>query len=141
MATPTTSEGKQTSTATGLTLRAMTPGLTVNDLDRSIAFYTGLGFTIDERWEEDGKLLGVMVKAGDFRIALGQDDWAKGRDRVKGVGHRLWLYTEQDIDELARRAKDAGLALDEDAADMPWGGRAFTVTDPDGFKLTVCKEA
>lgn len=141
MATTTTSDGKNPPAAAGLELTASTPGLTVNDLDRSIAFYTGLGFAIEDRWEQDGKLLGVMAKAGSCRIGLGQDDWAKGRDRVKGVGVRLWFNTDQDVDDIARRAKAAGITLDQEPEDMPWGGRAFTLTDPDGFKLTIVKEA
>jgi uncharacterized glyoxalase superfamily protein PhnB len=139
--TTTTSEGKNTPAAAGLQLTASTPGLTVNDLDRSVAFYTGVGFTIDDRWEQDGKLLGVMMKAGKCQLGLSQDDWAKGKDRVKGVGLRLWFNTDQDIDEIARRAKAAGITLDQDVEDMPWGARAFMLTDPDGFKLTISKEA
>ena len=75
-----------------LRLRHITPGITVNDLARSIAFYTeGLGFIIVDRWEEEGKLAGVELKAGTAQLVLTQDDFKKGRDRVKGVGIRLWL--------------------------------------------------
>ena len=37
------------------------------------------GFAIEERWEENGTLLGVMLRAGRTRIGLNQDDWKKGR--------------------------------------------------------------
>ena len=122
------------------TLRArdITPGLTVNDLARSIRFYTdGLGFIMHERWEDGGQLLGVMLKAGSCHLGLSQDDWAKGRDRVKGVGMRVWITTTQDIDEMAERAWAAGIQLDHEPQEMEWGARAFAVTDPDGFKLTI----
>jgi predicted lactoylglutathione lyase len=62
------------------------PILTVDDLQKSITFYEALGFAVDERWEEQGTLLGVMVRAGAMRLGLNQDDWKKGRDRQKGVG-------------------------------------------------------
>lgn len=121
-----------------LRLRAFTPGLTVNDLDRSIAFYTkALGFIVGERWERDGRLVGVMLKAGASELGLSQDDWQKGRDRTKGVAVRLWCETAQDIDALAARARAAGHALTEEPKDQPWGGRAFSLDDPDGFHLTI----
>jgi len=124
-----------------LRLRHITPGITVNDLDRSIAFYTGLGFIIQERWEEEGKLAGVGLKAGAAELVLTQDDFKKGRDRVKGIGVRLWFYTAQDIDGLAARAKASGIVLDQEPADMPWGARIFMLTDPDGFKISFSKES
>jgi len=117
------------------------PGITVNDLARSIAFYEGLGFAVGERWEDGGKLLGVMLHAGSSMYGLTQDDFAKGKDRVKGVGMRTWISTEQDIDDIAARAKAAGVTLDTEPEDYPWGGRGFAVTDPDGFKLTLSRES
>jgi uncharacterized glyoxalase superfamily protein PhnB len=130
-----------TAVDSSLKAKAITPGLTVDDLQASIRFYEALGFGIDERWEEGGVLLGVMLKAGEARIGLSQDDWKKGRNRQKGVGMRLFIGTTQDIDALAARAKEAGLTLDAEAHDTPWGTRAFEVTDSSGFKLTVSSEA
>jgi predicted enzyme related to lactoylglutathione lyase len=120
-----------------LRLRAFSPGFTVDDLQRSLSFYTSvLGFITGERWTDDsGKLRGLMVKAGVCELALMQDDWAKGRDRKKGEGVRLWCETAQDIDALAARIKDAGYALTEEPKDSPWG-RSFALDDPDGFHLT-----
>jgi len=118
--------------------RRMRSGLTVSDLDRSIRFYTTLGFGIEERWEREGKLHGVMLRAGDVQIAIGQDDWKKGKDRVKGVGARFWIMTRQDLGplaELARKAGDAN-ARCYDA----WGRRLLDVTDPDGFAYTISNE-
>jgi uncharacterized glyoxalase superfamily protein PhnB len=130
-----------TAADTALQAIGISPSITVNDLDASIRFYEGLGFGIDERWENEGRLVGVMMRAGQALIGLTQDDWQKGRDRVKGVGLRLYIATEQDIDQLAERAKSTGVRLDAEAHDAPWGSRVFEVTDPDGFKLTVAKEA
>jgi hypothetical protein len=50
--------------------------------------YEALG-TIDERWEDNGTLVGVMPRAGKSQIGLNQDDWKKGRDRKKGIGQEL----------------------------------------------------
>jgi len=123
------------------TLQAQTimPGLTVNDLQKSIAFYEGLGFAVGERWENEGVLRGVMLNAGTVGLGLSQDDGKKGRDRVKGQGLRLWLGTGQDIDALATAAKAHGVVLEKEPYDTAWDSRAFDVIDPDGFALTVSK--
>ena len=115
----------------------LSPNLTVDNLQQSVAFFERLGFVIEERWEDKGTLLGVTLRAGEARIDLSQDDWKKGRDRQKGVGMRISLSTEQDIDQIAADAKEAGISLDSEPHDIPWGGRAFEVTEPSGFKLTI----
>ncbi len=123
-----------------LRVRAISPGLTVADLGKSIAFYTGaLGFIADERWESAGKLTFIMLKAGLCELGLGQDDWAKGRERKKGEGFRIWCETTQDIDALAARARAFGARITEEPADKPWGVRAFSLDDPDGFHLTFAR--
>ncbi|HET7295057.1 MAG TPA: VOC family protein [Vicinamibacteria bacterium] len=126
-----------------LRLRNVTPGFTVNDLRRSERFYTDvLGFVVGERWKDDaGHETGVMLKAGACELGLSQDDWAKGRDRVKGVGVRIWAQTVQDIDALGRRIAAAGWKLTEAPHDQPLGGRALSLDDPDGYHLTVFSRA
>lgn len=127
-------------TETALQATSIIPSLTADDVQKSITFYEGLGFGIEERWEENGALLGVMLVAGKSRIGLSQDDWKKGRDRAKGQGMRVFILTTQNIDELATRAKAAGIALDREPHDTEMGSRAFEVTDPTGFKLTIYTE-
>ena len=122
---------------TPLQAKSLAPSFTVDDLQKSMSFFEGLGFGIEERWEEGGVLLGVMMQAGEAHIGLSQDDWKKGRDRKKGVGMRVFVETTQDIDQLAARAKAAGVTLDVEPHDTPWGSRAFEVTEPSGFKLTI----
>ena len=86
-------------------ISAIVPTLTVDDLQKSITFYEALGFAIDERWEEKGTLLGVMLRAGKTQIGLNQDDWKKGRDRKKGIGVRLSISTPGSVDEIAKRRR------------------------------------
>lgn len=121
-----------------LRLRGVEPSLTVNDLQASLAWYRDvLGFTVDETWEHGGKLAGVSLKAGSVYLNLSQDDWAKGRDRVKGEGFRLYLSTAQDVDEIAALVKARGGTLASEPADQPWRARTFNLVDPDGYKLTI----
>ena len=127
-------------TQEALQVSAIVPSLTVDDLQKSITFYEALGFTIDERWEENGTLLGVMLRAGKSQIGLSQDDWKKGRDRKKGIGMRLSISTTQNVDEIATRARGAGIQLSSEPHDTEWKSRAFEVTDPSGFLLTIYSE-
>ena len=121
-------------------ISAIIPTITVDDLQKSIKFYEVLGFTVDERWEDKGTLLGVMLRAGRSQIGLNQDDWQKGRDRKKGIGVRLSLSTPQNVDEIAKRAKSAGIPLKSEPHDTEWKSRAFEVVDPSGFLLTIFSE-
>jgi lactoylglutathione lyase len=124
----------------GFALSEVSPGITTNDLQKSLAFYRDVvGFAVEERWEKDGKLAGVQLRAGNVVFMLGQDDWQKGRDRVKGVGFRLYCETAQDVDALAKKIESKGGTLDQQPADQPWGMRDFAFTDPDGFKITIGK--
>jgi uncharacterized glyoxalase superfamily protein PhnB len=121
-----------------LRLRSISAGITVNDLQKSIAWYRDVvGFVIGEKWDRDGELTGLELLAGATRLKIGQDDWAKGKDRKKGLGMRLHLSTAQDIDELAAAIKERGGTLATEPTDMPWGTRAFDLVDPDGIALTI----
>jgi catechol 2,3-dioxygenase-like lactoylglutathione lyase family enzyme len=121
-----------------LRLREFQLGFTVNDIERSVRFYSDvLGFFVSERWTDGGSLRGVMLKAGLCQLGLSQDDWAKGRDRQKGQGVRVWCQTVQDIDALAARIRKAGWTLTEEPTDQPWGARSLSLDDPDGFHLTI----
>lgn len=128
------------STDSSLKIAAITPGFTVDDIAKSIAFYEALGFVVGEKWEDNGALMGVMMHAGDQELGLMQDDWKKGRDRKKGIGSRIHIATPLDIDQLAGRVKAAGITLDVEPFDTPWKTRQFELTDPTGFKLTISSE-
>ena len=114
-----------------LRLRALMPLFTVADVANSTAWYRDvLGFVLVEEMRDEGELVGASLKAGDVELFLGQDDWGKGKDRVKGVGFRLYCVSAQDIDQLAADIKARGGELDYEPTDRPWGVRDFAVTDP-----------
>jgi uncharacterized glyoxalase superfamily protein PhnB len=117
--------------------KSVMPSLTVNDLQQSLDFLIGLGFEVEDRWENNGVLLGAMLKAGEARLGLSQDDGKKGANRLKGVGMRIYIETADDIDQVAARAKAAGIALTSEPQDTEWGARAFEVTEPSGFLFTI----
>lgn len=121
-----------------LRLRSIAPSITASDFDKSLAWYRDiLGCVVGETMEHEGKVVGAILRAGAIEIYLNQDDFAKGRDRVKGVGFRLYATTAQDIDAVASAIESRGGVLLEKPTDRPWGTRDFAVVDPDGFVISV----
>jgi len=130
---------KKGRTATGaLALNDASPSFTVNDLEKSLAWYRDvLGFGVEETWKDAGKVVGVSLRAGDVSFMIGQDDWNKGRDRKKGEGFRMFCMTKKNVDDLAKRIEAKGGRVDQGPTDQPWGVRDISLTDPDGFKITI----
>ncbi len=125
-------------TASTLNLGGVMPAITVNDLGASIAWYRDvMGFVVARELEHEGQRMGAVMSAGGVQFLLGQDDFAKGKDRPKGIGFRLYCVTEQDVDELAAGIKARGGTLEQEPTDQPWGARDFAVADPDGFKISI----
>ena len=121
-----------------LKLTAVMPAITANDLGASIEWYRDvMGFTVAQEIEHEGQRVAAKMSAGGVQFLIGQDDFAKGRDRQKGVGLRFHLVAEQDVDELAAGIKARGGTLDQEPTDQPWGARDFAVVDPNGFKISI----
>jgi uncharacterized glyoxalase superfamily protein PhnB len=133
-----TALGKSGTASRSLALNSASPSLTVNDLQKSLAWYRDVvGFAVEETWKEREKVVGMSLRAGDVSLMLGQDDWKKGRDRKKGEGFRIFCTTRNSVDDLAKRIEAKGGRLDQGPTDQPWGMRDITLTDPDGFKITI----
>jgi uncharacterized glyoxalase superfamily protein PhnB len=126
------------SPANALDASALAMSLTVKDLQKSLVWYRDVvGFSVVRNIERDGKLHGVSLQAGEARIAINQDDGAKGWTRVKGEGFSFNITTRQSIDAIAKGIKDRGGSLETEPADMPWGVRMFRLRDPDGYKFGI----
>ncbi len=124
-----------------LRLRAVMPAITATDLQASLAWYRDvLGFIVAEEYKQEDRWMGVQLQAGNVQIMLGQDDFAKGRDRQKGAGLRFFCTTAQDVDQLAAAIKERGGKLAHEPTDQPWGTRDFGVVDPDGFNISISTE-
>ena len=120
-------------------LQSVAAGFTANDAAASIKWYCDvLGFKVKERWEQEGTFLGGSVVQGGVTINIGQDDWKLGRDRKKGQGVRLYITTADDVDKYAKAITSRGATLDHEPK-SDWGLRAFSITDPDGYKITFMR--
>jgi len=120
--------------------QSLNASLTVNDLEKSLAWYRDVfGLHVEREFERDGRKMAVSLKAGSVAILLAQDDGAKGANRVKGEGFSMMIVTAQDVDQLAAGIKQRGGTLDSEP-DTRFGRRAFRLHDPDGFKFVVSTE-
>lgn len=131
--------GRKTAAARAKGMQHMAAGFTANDAAASIKWYCDvLGFSLEQRWEQDGTFLGGSVVHGRVAVNIGQDDWKLGRDRKKGQGVRIYITTADDIDTYAKAITSRGGTLEQEPTD-DWGFRAFSISDPDGYKITFLR--
>ena len=77
-----------------LNATGLMPSLTVDNLQRSLDFFTGLGFEVEDRWEDNGQLLGVMLKAGNVQLGLRPGRRQEGPGSGEGRRYAA-LYRDQ----------------------------------------------
>ena len=119
------------------------PMLCVENVDATVAWYASLGYVIEERVPEAGPIGWAMLAFGALRIMV-QPIVARPHPLVA-----LWFYTTR-IDDLyamyrarqlhAAKAALAGAAPPdasflEDLYEPHYGGRQFSVRDPNGFEI------
>jgi catechol 2,3-dioxygenase-like lactoylglutathione lyase family enzyme len=104
--------------------------LEVNNLEESLAFYTGvLGFEIESN-HADAQPPIASLRSQSLRITLVQQIETMLK-RGRGVHFVLGVT---DVDEFYRTLTDAGVPLAE-PRDEGWGGRFISLQDPDGYRL------
>ena len=105
------------------------PVIVTNDLDRLLAFYTGLlGAKEVLRFPEDGPVFYVGLSLGDSELGLSSD-----ADVQPGSPGRMLLSIEvSDVDALLPKVEGLGGESTSGANDMPWGQRVAHIKDPDG---------
>ena len=104
--------------------------LEVNSLEESLDFYRGgLGFEVEAHAPEAEPPMATL-RAGGLRLMLAQVPLTMAR---RGRGVHLFL-TVEDVDEFYDFARAGGLDA-EPPSDEGWGGRFFTLEDPDRYRL------
>ena len=96
-------------------------------LERAFGFVRGVVLP-----DADGQLRYAEMRHGNSVVMLVQ----KGDDTSPpGGAPALYAYVP-DVDRSLTQARDAGAGV-SDAEDRPWGDRAATVTDPDGYRWVL----
>jgi len=119
-------------------VRALQIGIRVADLDRSLAFYTGLGYevlgTVPET--EFGSLTMLKLPRDEFVSLELVHDPARGDVGPGGLNHCV-IQVESMLDAVATLG-DRGIAVEAPAS--PDGSDDFWtawVTDPDGYRIEL----
>jgi catechol 2,3-dioxygenase-like lactoylglutathione lyase family enzyme len=99
----------------------------VRDLDRSLAFYTALGFKLQRR---DGGF--AALQWGARWLFLDQREELPTQVGPSRANVRILT---DDVDQIWATALRLGIQVERPIADRYYGLRDFTVRDPDGFGL------
>ena len=117
-----------TSIATGL----QHIGVPTNDIEKTIAFYTSLGFEVAHRTENNGEQV-AFLKLGNLVIETYQNGKAVG---INGAVDHIAIDVT-DVDEARRIADRMGLEVIEEGQLPFWsnGVKYFTILGPNREKL------
>lgn len=110
------------------------PVIMTADLDRLLAFYTGLlGATQTSRIPDEGPAFYVGLQADNSELGLVAD--AEG---AAAAGSRILLsIAVSDVDSLLEQVKVLGGTVHGQPNNMPWGQRVAHVADPDGNAVNL----
>lgn len=134
----------------GSMTKQVVPMLCVSDVDVTVAWFQSLGFTLEERYPPRGAMDWAALSFGKVWFMV-QPRVARARDQVA-----LWFYTNRidDLYELFRNrqleasraaiaGQDAtvpGVHFLEGLYEPFYGGRQFSVRDPNGFELVFASD-
>lgn len=120
------------------TIRQLWPLLTVEDIDRSIAFYQDkLGFSVAGRADDDGRLFWCRLERGGATIMLQQGDEEDGSAGGRGRGVAFFFVCD-DAERLHAELSSRGEQL-APVAVAEYGMKQLVVPEPDGY--SICFES
>src|SRR3989442_10241670 len=125
-----------------LGFHAITPMLTVREVDKAIDFYKrALGAHERLRFlgPEGKSIMHAEIKIGDSIIMLGEEQPAhgcRGPQSLGGTTVSLYFYIE-DVDRAFNQAIAAGATMLMPVADVFWGDRCGQFVDPFGHKRSL----
>ena len=120
-------------------MRTLHFGLRVTDLERSLAFYTAVGYTVIGTVEGTafGRLTMLQLPGDDYVTIELVHDPAR-REAGPGVGINHLVIQVESLD--ATRADLAAKGIEPEALEYPGGPsgpRTCWITDPDGYRIEL----
>lgn len=113
-----------------MAVRRIVSNLQVSDPEDARRFYAdllGLEIVMDHGW--------IVTFAAKSGSAMPQVSFAT--EGGSGTPVPALSIEVDDVDEIYRRAKDAGFEIVYDITDEPWGVRRFFVRDPFGNVVNI----
>jgi ankyrin repeat protein len=138
-------EPRTAMTQLGASVKKGVPMIGVRDIARTLDWYASIGFTEIGRYEENGVVNWGMVSFGASELMF------MPAPKTDGEGIRLWFYTS-NVDQIYEtlrahhvaamldKHQDAPLEFVEDIYDPFYGGRQFSIRDPNGYQLIFLQE-
>ena len=114
----------------------LVPSAHVADVERSIAFYSRLGFVEDGRWADDGLLVWASMHARVQRSA--RIMFSLGEERVEPHDQGIHFYCFCD-DAVTLHERLAADGLEPSPIEYPehMEDGEFRLDDPDGYKILI----
>ena len=114
------------------------PEIAVSDIERSLEFYSSLGFVKDNEGIIDDKgSQWYSLALGDAALWLIREDIVEDLDPDEERGNGVTIYVSvDDVDAVYEKLKPEAMIV-KDIETMWYGLRQFSVTDPDGYLLTI----
>ena len=83
-------------------------------------------------------LLHTPGKAAEISFLLPNHPSQQPLFQKKFTGDGMYLTIEvDDVDEVYKRIKDMGVAIEIEIKDEPWGDRHFAIQDPNGIGIDI----
>lgn len=115
-------------------VRTAYPLLYAQDMERSLAFYRDLGFTLTNRWAPEGKLswCSLAMEGAQLMLQLAEpEDLTHLR---RGHSDVALFFLCEDVDALYERMRHRGVDA-KPPTEAFYGMRQLTLIDPDGRRI------
>lgn len=116
------------------------PIIAVKNMAASVDYYTNkLGWNKSFSMPgEDGTEVFAIISMNEG-VTFGLSAMGAPEPRGTGVVFMCYVAEDQDIDEYYEACKGHGASIRDDIKNEYWGDRCFSVSDPDGYVLNICK--
>ena len=119
----------------------LSPYIVVDGAEKAIEFYKKAfgAQVVDISKGPDGKVMNAQLKIGNSMLMLNDEfpDWGSvGPNKLGGSPVTIHLSVE-NVDDVWKRATDAGAEITMPLADQFWGDRYGSVRDPFGHKWSM----